>query len=161
MLTSVTFRSDGTGFASCYRPDGTEGIILISEDDGLTWYGQFSTSGFNHSRRIYDLYFFDDEHGYASTHIRPLRTNGLVTGMEAVEGTRLQVFPNPAAEVINLEGSGSGAFIEVLDATGRVLLSRVTSGEQERMDISGLAPGSYVVRLTRGERRMSATFMRM
>ncbi|MBK8497810.1 MAG: hypothetical protein IPL52_03080 [Flavobacteriales bacterium] len=42
VLTSVTFRPDGMGFASAYRQDGTEGLILIKGDDaGETWHEQF------------------------------------------------------------------------------------------------------------------------
>ena len=156
VLTSVTFRPDGMGFASAYRQDGTEGLILISDDDGETWHEQFSTSGFNHSRRIYDLYFFDDAHGYASTHIRPLRTNGIVMDIPAEEGASFGIQPNPATDMITLTLDESGPFaVEIIDATGRVVRSLKLLGVLRiEVPVNDLPAGTYVVRL-RGDGMMS------
>ncbi len=102
VMTSVVFRPDGTGFASCYRADGTGGFILSSEDAGATWGFNFSTASFNHSRRIYELYFFDDAHGYACTHIKPLLTDGLITDVDEQRVGSLELFPNPCTDAVTV-----------------------------------------------------------
>ncbi|MEZ4739703.1 MAG: YCF48-related protein [Flavobacteriales bacterium] len=79
VLTGVAFRADGLGFATGYRPDGTEGLILSSSDAGASWGFNFSTAALNSARRLYDVYFHDVAHGYAPGQMRPLRTNGIVT----------------------------------------------------------------------------------
>jgi Secretion system C-terminal sorting domain len=149
VLTSVTFRPDGTGFAGCYRPDGTEGMILISEDQGVSWHENFNSSGLNHSRRVYDVYFFDDAHGYASTHIRPLRTEGVVTGVSHPAEVDFDLWPNPTADdpTIRLDETGA-ARIDVIDSQGR-LLRTVTTMDMDRVElpVSDLAAGSYLVRV--------------
>ena len=153
IMSSVTFRSDGIGFASAYRTDGLSGYILISYDDGQTWYENFNTSGFNHSRRIYDLYFFDDSHGYACTHIRPLRTSGIVTGEPELDGATSMLFPNPATDALTVRSRvGSGALVEMIDATGRVIRSERASGEETLINMGDIAPGTYVVRISDGTR---------
>ncbi len=148
VLTSVTFRGDGVGFASAYRQDGTEGLILISDDDGESWVEQFSTSGFNHSRRMYDLYFFDEAHGYASTHIRPLRTNGIVMDVVEQSAAGMLIRPNPAREVVFLSQlPGRSAMVEVCDAAGRALKRIGTVGQSTLELYTGdLRPGLYTVR---------------
>lgn len=148
VMTSVTFRQDGIAFAAAYRTDGVSGYILISYDDGQTWYENFNTSGFNHSRRIYDLNFFDAAHGYACTQIRPLRTTGIVTDAVAHAPGTLLLFPNPAGDRIVLErSSADAAWVEVGDISGRIVTRRMISGLRPELDITGLAPGRYVLRL--------------
>lgn len=155
VLTSVTFRSDGLGFASAYRPDGTEGLILTSDDEGETWYEQFSTSGLDHSRRIYDLYFFDVAHGYASTHIRPLRTDGIVLDLAEEPNPQFQISPNPATEQLIVRLNGARPVdLELMDASGRVLRTIHTPiTDRVELNVGDLSPGSYLVRV-KGDGRM-------
>lgn len=164
VLTSVTFRSDGLGFASAYMLDGTEGLILTSDDDGETWYEQFSTSGFNNGRRIYDLYFFDEAHGYACTHMRPLRTNGIVTGQAEPSATTFSLRPNPTSDevVISLVECRGDAVVEVVDPAGRIVRSvKITAMTSVRLPVLDLLPGSYVVRVRSEAGISSQVLLRM
>jgi photosystem II stability/assembly factor-like uncharacterized protein len=162
IMTSVTFRPDGNGFASCYRADGTAGFILFSDDGGATWDFNFSTAGLNHSRRIYDMYFYDNAHGYACTHIRPLRSNGLITEVSEGQGTGFALYPNPASDEVTLSLEASGTSdIAVLDAVGRVVWSARSSDSTLSIPLNGLAPGSYVVRVLRDGEFRTRTLVRM
>lgn len=162
IMTSVTFRPDGNGFASCYRADGTAGFILFSDDGGATWDFNFSTAGLNHSRRIYDMYFYDNAHGYALTHIRPLRSNGLVTEIAEADAAAFDLYPNPTegAVTLTLEGAGP-ADVEVLDAVGRLVWTgRTSGGGSFPLPVDGLPAGSYVVRVRSGSTVTSRTLVR-
>jgi len=53
----------------------------------------------------------------------------------------MAVYPNPASDFLNIETTGS---VELVDALGRVRV--VAPAGQGRLDVSGLAPGLYVVR---------------
>ena len=158
VLSSVTFRPDGTGFASGYRTDGTEGLILFSDDGGATWDLNFSTAGLNHSRRIYDLYFHDDAHGYALTHIRPLRSNGLITAVEEEPAEGLVLFPVPADEVLTVVVGGP-AEVLVRDAQGRVL-RQATTTDRAVIPLDGLAAGLYVAEVRHGGTVRRQAFLR-
>lgn len=151
VLTSVVFRDDGLGFASAYRADGSEGIILSSSDDGANWGFNYSTAGMNGARRIYDLYFFDDAHGYASAHWKPLVTQGLVTSVPRTDAVGFELFPNPTSDVITLRTMvDRRSPVELIDAAGRVVMRAFTTGRETVIDLEDLSPGSYNVRMGEG-----------
>lgn len=151
VLTSVVFRDDGVGFASGYRSNGTEGIILSSIDGGISWGFNFSTAGINGARRIYDLYFYDNAHGYASAHWKPLVTQGLVTLVPQHDAVEFELFPNPSTDVVTLRTVVDGSQpAELIDAMGRVVLRTHTHGRETRIALEGIAPGLYKLRVGEG-----------
>jgi hypothetical protein len=151
VLTSVVFRNDGLSFASAYRADGTEGIILSSSDQGASWGFNYSTAGMNGARRIYDLYFFNDAHGYASAHWKPLVTQGLVTSAPQPDVFGFELYPNPSADVVTLRTMDAGSLpVELIDAMGRVVLRTRTAGRETMIDLDGTAPGLYTMRVGEG-----------
>ncbi|MGV3636999.1 MAG: T9SS type A sorting domain-containing protein [Flavobacteriales bacterium] len=162
VLTSVVFRNDGLGFASAYRADGSEGIILSSSDGGASWGFNYSTAGMNGARRIYDLYFFDDAHGYASAHWKPLVTQGLVTATVHLDAARVEVFPNPSNDRVTLRTMDDAPMpVELIDAMGRVVLQTTTAGRETTIDISELQPGHYRVRSRVGQGVWSLPLLRL
>ena len=162
VLTSVVFRNDGLGFASASRADGSEGIILSSSDGGASWGFNYSTAGMNGARRIYDLYFFDNEHGYASAHWKPLVTQGLVTAMPQQDAIRFEIFPNPSSDVVIVRTMEEASLpMELIDAMGRVVLRTSTSGRETTIDLSGVKPGLYRVRAIKGMEVLSLPLMRL
>lgn len=162
VLTSVVFRDDGLGFASAYRADGTEGIILTSSDGGANWGFNYSTAGMNGARRIYDLYFFDNAHGYASAHWKPLVTDGLVTAVPQQETIRFELFPNPSTDVVVLRTMDEASVpVELIDALGRVVLRTSTMGRETKIDLSSVKAGLYSVRTGIGQEVQSLPLMRL
>lgn len=71
--------------------------------------------------------------------------NSVLTGI-LHEGANT-IVPNPVTSEFRIGGLKVGANIEVLDMTGRVLLSKHLNGGADNVNIAGLASGSYVVRL--------------
>jgi hypothetical protein len=63
---------------------------------------------------------------------------------------RITVYPNPSSGVVRFGGAsfGSGARMEVLDAAGRVLRDGLFTPV---LDLSGLASGTYLLRVVDGE----------
>ncbi len=163
IMTSVTFRPDGNGFASCYRTDGTAGFILFSDDGGATWDLNFSTAGINNSRRIYDLYFFDDATGYACTHMKPLLSNGLITEVPEGEAAGFALYPNPSEHTVTLVLEETGqAEVEVMDALGRIVWATRAMGVANLLiPVEDLPAGSYVVRVHSGSKVSSRSLVRL
>lgn len=161
VLTSVVFRNDGLGFASAYRADGTEGVILSSSDAGASWGFNYSTAGMNGARRIYDLYFFDDAHGYANAHWKPLVTQGLVTSVPEPDAKRFELYPNPSTDRVTLRTMEDAVLpIELIDAMGRVVLRTSTVGRETTIDLSDVKPGIYLLRSGTGQYVTSRQLMR-
>lgn len=162
ILTSVEFRSDGLGFASAYRADGTEGLILTSNDQGASWGFNYSTAGMNGARRIYDIYFFNAEHGYASAHWKPLVTDGLVTDMQEQGGGSFELFPNPTLDAVTLRAtSAMHAQVELLDATGRMVRAMRMNGTTTEITMNDLAPGTYIVRVQEADQVRTRRVLRL
>jgi hypothetical protein len=74
----------------------------------------------------------------------PVRPVAVPAGLVA----RLQVWPNPARGAVSVGGIAPGQAVQLIDLTGRVLLSTVlpADGPLQLQLPSGLAPGLYVVR---------------
>ncbi|MBL8000740.1 MAG: T9SS type A sorting domain-containing protein [Flavobacteriales bacterium] len=148
ILTGATFRPDGSGFVTGYRTDGTAGYILFSDDGGATWDLNFSTASLNSARRLYDVYFYDNAHGYAMGHIRPLRSNGLITELEELEGSTTVLFPNPTESDATLQLLPGDERVELFDALGRQVWSGTSLQAGPFIIPAGdLAPGRYLVRV--------------
>jgi hypothetical protein len=70
------------------------------------------------------------------------------TGVAERSSSPFTVGPNPASKDLTVRG-GSGTWThELLDATGRVLLRGSSSASSFTLDVSGVAPGRYVLRST-------------
>lgn len=92
----------------------------------------------------------------------PIITNEAVftveasTSLEERRGDGLLAWPNPVGALLFVEG-GAAAMAEVLDLAGRVVIRQRLPLAPFGLDISGLATGSYVVRLDDGR---AAAFMK-
>ncbi|MCC6402095.1 MAG: VCBS repeat-containing protein [Flavobacteriales bacterium] len=71
-------------------------------------------------------------------------------GLNEAERTTLQLYPNPAADRLHLADPApwAGAELRILDALGREVLR--TTAARNGVDVSGLRPGTYWLRLSRG-----------
>jgi len=82
------------------------------------------------------------------------RTDGLwvrdlTTGIdEDYPEDALSLFPNPSHDIVQVRTAFQGqVVIELVDAQGRVITSERSLNEVEVLDVSGCAPGAYVVRV--------------
>lgn len=65
----------------------------------------------------------------------------------AADRAGLRVYPVPVRGLLTVEGTTAGAHITVIDAQGRAVASATAQGERTLLDLGGLAPGSYVLRI--------------
>jgi len=65
--------------------------------------------------------------------------------------TDILVSPNPATSYIDIKSDAILNSVEITDLRGSRLSKENFSGEEHRMDISGLSPGIYLVRATSAE----------
>ncbi|MBL8001001.1 MAG: S8 family peptidase [Flavobacteriales bacterium] len=77
----------------------------------------------------------------------------LSTGVAEVAGEGLAVWPVPAEQEVMVQlpaGLGDQAWMQLVDAQGRIVLRQRASGAQERLSLHGLATGMYRLRVTDG-----------
>ncbi len=70
-----------------------------------------------------------------------------ITSLQAPEAVRVQVYPNPCRDRLQLRGASAGTFT-AYDLTGRVVCRQVLRSAEAKVDVRTLPPGVYVFRLT-------------
>jgi hypothetical protein len=64
----------------------------------------------------------------------------------------LKVYPNPTSGLLTIEtGAGLNKVIQVIDLTGRILVSEQNSDQMGNIDLSGLSKGIYYLKIRLGE----------
>jgi ligand-binding sensor domain-containing protein len=113
---------NGNSFASYFKADGliADNITDIVED------------------HIGNLYF--------SSHYGVSKVDAGYLGFESRSEDNLNLYPNPAKNIITISSPNVFAEIELYSPTGQLLQIISSCRKQETLDISGLAPGNYFVR---------------
>lgn len=72
-----------------------------------------------------------------------------------LEGPELKLYPNPVKNKLHLDGVKRGQVMTISDLRGRVVLSKVVTGDKEQLDVAQLAPGTYALKVEEGRDRIS------
>lgn len=77
------------------------------------------------------------------------RISNITIGVQEREAAAFRLFPNPASGFVEVvrDGPGSGAVLEVRDASGRLALQERATGQRLRIDTSSLQAGLYLLRI--------------
>jgi hypothetical protein len=72
---------------------------------------------------------------------------------------KVQVFPNPATNIVNLNLTGftGKSDVSLFDVNGRVVLTRLVSTVNSQFDISALPKGVYMMRIKNGDKEVNMT----
>ncbi len=79
--------------------------------------------------------------------IGTITPDDILLGVNDEQVTEQQIFPNPASDQLQLTSVPTGTLCTILNTTGQVLLTHTTSSSAERIDVSGLVPGFYVLNI--------------
>ncbi|HSV88974.1 MAG TPA: T9SS type A sorting domain-containing protein, partial [Bacteroidales bacterium] len=83
------------------------------------------------------------------------------TGVEIPLERLFRVFPNPATTFLNLEWAGQEkADLEIISATGKVMLRKTVESYNVNIDIGHLVPGIYIIQLTSGQQQARQLFIK-
>ena len=121
--------------------------LILSTDRGFHWQ-HIDTSGIlRTSGHSFDITAFTITDSslfvalYGSTIMRlPLPLNATVSRRESAW---LRVFPNPAHDVLHIDGLAEHTPVQIIDALGRIVLSQQTSSDA--VDVRALATGAYTL----------------
>ena len=79
-----------------------------------------------------------------------LTVNRGVNGIENIVAGEINVYPNPATDVIYVDNA-EGAQVSVFDMNGRMVNSVESASANQAIDASSLAKGMYIVRIVDGQ----------
>jgi uncharacterized repeat protein (TIGR01451 family) len=74
-----------------------------------------------------------------------------VLGVTDFETLKVVAYPNPTNDILNFQAEDSISSIEVVNILGQTLLTSKGNSNREQIDISGLSPGNYFVKIVVGD----------
>ena len=69
-------------------------------------------------------------------------------GIDGVDGMNVTLYPNPATDQVTVGGIVGAATVEVVDINGRTVSTANTTNGNTTLNVSGMAKGTYFVRIT-------------
>jgi phosphoribosylformylglycinamidine (FGAM) synthase-like enzyme len=132
-----------------------KGFEIERSIDGIN----FETIGFvkgnTNSNRVNKYVFIDDNHASAFYRLKQIDFDGKYdfSNVISVQGNDLliDITPNPFNNVIEINSNGQLVNVEVLDITGKVVISEVINGSKTTLNTASLNNGVYFVRINNGE----------
>lgn len=83
---------------------------------------------------------------------------GPALGIQEVSKSKIQIFPNPVSDVIQISGISDGQIMQIYNIDGRLIRSE---GFDSKVSVSQLTPGTYVLKITtRGFQTHEFKFMK-
>jgi len=159
LLTAVTGTPNGTLYASGYRVDNSGAIILASTDGGQNWsLNHYSSTGVG--RRINNIYFYDDQVGYAPAWTCVWRTgNGGNINTQVPDAVATQhglLYPSPASDQVTVDLAEFASTIRVVDIVGRTVAFHTGQmATRHTLAIAALPSGAYRVLIEAPNGRIS------
>jgi photosystem II stability/assembly factor-like uncharacterized protein len=146
---SVYFRNDGIVGAVV----GDSGKVLVTMDSGSTWQNQVSGTNSNLSSVCITATNYAFAVGSWGTILRTNDPDVGISPTPVIAANRIDVFPNPSSDLISFRTgvAEAGSWFSILDNTGREIITGKISGSFTQTDISNLAAGIYILRITKGE----------
>ncbi len=98
------------------------------------------------------------EFAWHTYHWSPL----MITQSKSITKNEVVCYPSPAKDIITFDGMDDISEITIINTSGQVLTQRTLSGlfDQVELDVSNLAPGTYVARVIGDDSTKSVTFIK-
>ena len=89
----------------------------------------------------------------------------IILGIPGERSSTFAIWPSPAQDELRVQipsGNSSAAQLSILSSDGKLVLSeRPSTGSITTLSLSGIAPGTYTLRFTSGDDRMSKRFVKL
>ena len=71
----------------------------------------------------------------------------VVTGINSVNASKVQIYPNPAVDFVNIKTQEKGANVQISDITGKVVYTTTMTTNNASIDVSNYKNGVYFVKV--------------
>lgn len=138
--------------------------IYYSYDGGANWAKQeIKPSKYASTDKLAGLYFLDSKHYISTWSLGRLYLNTSLSGnapnqdttgnnggsnaVDIVQKDKSQVYPNPVKQVLKVKLNADQGSLELIDLSGKTILTQSIMSEDTRLDLSGLKKGIYLLRI--------------
>ncbi|AUC81236.1 T9SS type A sorting domain-containing protein [Lacinutrix sp. Bg11-31] len=80
--------------------------------------------------------------------------------VEDFEASSFLIFPNPANNILNIEGETVIESVTIYDINGRLLNTITSKSKKAKLDVSNLSQGLYFLEITSGNKKESLKFIK-
>jgi hypothetical protein len=80
--------------------------------------------------------------------------NGLISE-KSEENSKVSAYPNPVKDLLNINMSVAGNDIQLFNSRGSLVMQTKTFGTNSQLNVSHLAPGLYLVKISKDGRLVS------
>ena len=169
---TLTLKNDSTQYIDSLSATGTAGfpIQIVSSDLGLAANVDIQKSLCTNYLYIHavhatspNLLYVGNNSNDVANNTGWIFTSCLPTGIEENSEDALSLFPNPATEELRIKNTELRIEkVEIYDAIGQSVLNLNPEAgrEQVRVDVSGLNPGIYFLKIRDGQRVYSEKFIK-
>jgi pectin methylesterase-like acyl-CoA thioesterase len=84
----------------------------------------------------------------------------VATGIDKVKENSVQLFPNPVVNELSVNGVDLNSSVSIFNSNGVLILKRLTSSYPEKINLSGLSKGVYVIKVEDGNTVKTAKFIK-
>jgi len=136
VISNFDFVNAETGYAV------SDSMLLKTTDGGLTWQESPTPAGTD----VMDVQFLNDQIGYVSGHKVCKTTTGTTGIIQKSITSKIDIFPNPAKNIINLQYNNLHIqSLTLTDLSGRVI--KTFPAESKSLNVSGVAAGLYFLQV--------------
>lgn len=87
----------------------------------------------------------DDATAGSFLKVDALEVSGIATSIAANAAPEMKLYPSPAAGVLNIEAGLPLRLVNVMDMTGKLVMSKGVNASNVQLDVGSLAPGRYLL----------------
>ncbi|MGK4567115.1 T9SS type A sorting domain-containing protein [Flavobacterium sp. 3HN19-14] len=153
VIATVNHVASPTGSTSQQFCSGeTVGMLVIAETD-ITWYD--AATGGNEvaentllvAGTTYYASLTSGDCG-SDTRLAVTVTLGTCLGTEDIVRNEIKLYPNPVRDILTIEYTANISRVEVVNMLGQVVYNKLINAGATKVDMSNLAEGTYIVRVT-------------
>ena len=74
------------------------------------------------------------------------------TGIDEIIGDAIQVYPNPAVDIVNISSNSNMVSVSIYNITGQIMITKENISGDYKIDISNLKKGIYIVHIVDNEK---------
>ena len=87
-------------------------------------------------------------------------TVDLATGINEINENSLSMFPNPVTNELTINNISKNSTISIYDLNGRLIINKISKSEIEKIDVSNLTNGIYLIKVSDKKAIITSKFVK-